>query len=99
MEPLGLFLKKFAMVLLSFGKRREKGTKGNDEIWKLTGFFQINGDELSGWESFAMLINSTVSVRDENTATRKTIGNYFSQTKVYPQFRVGPICNKNIVNI
>jgi hypothetical protein len=67
MEPLRLLLKIFAMVSLSFGKRQEKGTKRKDEIWEMTRFFQINGDELSGWESFAMLINSAVSVRDRRT--------------------------------
>jgi hypothetical protein len=48
MEPLRLFLKIFAMVSLSFGKRQEKGTKRNDEIWEMARFFQINGDKFSG---------------------------------------------------
>jgi len=60
-------LKTFAMVSLSFGKRQEKGTKGKDEIWEMIGFFHINGDELSGWESFAILINSAVAVREMRT--------------------------------
>jgi hypothetical protein len=55
------------MVSLSFGKRQEKGTEGNDEIWEMIGFFHINGNELSGWESFAILINSAVSVREMRT--------------------------------
>jgi hypothetical protein len=38
MEPLRLFLKFFAMVLLSFGKRQEKGTKRKDEIWEMAHF-------------------------------------------------------------
>jgi hypothetical protein len=42
METRGLFWKNFAMVLLSFGKRREKGTEGNkDEKLENNRIFQI----------------------------------------------------------
>ena len=50
MEMRGLFWKIFAMILLSFGKRQEKGTEGtkaenlgNDRI-----FLDLNNRDLSG---------------------------------------------------
>jgi len=71
METRGLFWKKITIISLSFGKRREKGTEGNNDehLGNDKIFSDLNNGDLSGYFEFFLqwLIICTVGEGERKT--------------------------------